>query len=108
MRAKLPKGTLEKLWSDPQNWRGAFYFCKDDPRDIVPKRLKKFGWTINFAHPSAWLGLLVGMAVTAGIILYLEKSDRSAWIFPTLVAMVIFSIINGRFKSSTIRYEKNH
>lgn len=32
---------------------GFLYFCKDDPRIIVPKRNKGFGWTLNFARPIA-------------------------------------------------------
>src|SRR5262245_25377365 len=91
MAAKLPFGTLEKLWSDADNWRGGIiYFCKDDPRIIVPKRPRWGGWTLNFAHGSAWLvlsnvifsillpslfllvggslGIALGLALEAGII----------------------------------------
>jgi hypothetical protein len=60
MNTKLPAGTLDKLWGDSNNWRGdILYICKDDPRLIVPKRQKWGRWTINFAHPSAWVLLLV-------------------------------------------------
>ena len=60
MNTKLPAGTLGKLWADPTNWRAdIIYVCKDDPRLIVPKRRKWGGWTINIAHASAWVLLLV-------------------------------------------------
>src|SRR6266480_1949454 len=60
MNTKLPAGTLDKLWADPNNWRdGIIYVCKDDPRLIVPKKPKWGGWTLNFAHASAWLALLI-------------------------------------------------
>ena len=43
---------------DPLNWKwGVFYFNPKDSRSIVPKRMKTFGWTVNFAHPKVWLGL---------------------------------------------------
>lgn len=44
-------------------WRHAIYFRKDDPRVIVPRRIKWTGWTINFARPSAIpvLALLMGL-----------------------------------------------
>ena len=59
MSTRLPSGTLDKLWTDPNNWRGCtVYICKDDPRLIVPKRPKWGGWTLNFAHLSVWLLLL--------------------------------------------------
>src|SRR5262245_54516395 len=59
MSTSFPPGTLDRLWANPGNWRrGIIYVCKDDPRLIVPKRPKWGGWTLNFAHASAWLLLL--------------------------------------------------
>jgi len=108
MRAKLPKGTLEKLWSDPANWRApGFYSCKEDPRTLVPKRRRWSGWTPNFAHPSAWIGLVIGMATSLGAILYLKASGHDAWIFPALAVMVIYSCVNGWYRSSPDRYEES-
>lgn len=65
----------DPLWADPANWRfGVIYFCRQDPRIIVPKRLKAMGWTINFARPMALpvLALMIGifagtMAVAEGL-----------------------------------------
>ena len=45
---------LNQLWSDPQNYRGSVYRCKEDPRVVVPKRKQGTGWTLNFAHSRAW------------------------------------------------------
>jgi hypothetical protein len=104
---KLPKGTLEKLWSDPVHWRGPFYYCKDDPRNVVPKRVTQTGWTINFAHPSAWIGLLVRLALMVGVLSYLKSTGQSDWMFALIAAIVIFSIWDGRRKSSPNQYEEN-
>jgi hypothetical protein len=57
---------LENFWRDPANWRGGIYRCAADPRVIVSKRIKWMGWTINFAHRSAWPVLLVMLLMLAG------------------------------------------
>ena len=50
--------------SDPGNWVGGFlYFCKQDRRILVPKRLRGLGWTLNFARPLAWPILLLPLGV---------------------------------------------
>ena len=54
---------LEALRRDPQNRKWGVYYCKADPRVIVPKRLKWMGWTINAARPSAILVVLFTIAI---------------------------------------------
>lgn len=49
----MTREELEACWRDPRNYRGGVYYCKADPRVIVPKRIKWMGWTVNFARPSA-------------------------------------------------------
>lgn len=52
---------------DDAYWRGGmFYTNRDDPALFVPKRFG-IGWTINFAHPAAWLLLIVIVAIPAGL-----------------------------------------
>lgn len=49
---KTNKDTFDKWHDDPSNWKlGIFYFNPKDKRIFPPKRLKSFGWTINFANP---------------------------------------------------------
>ena len=55
---------LDRLWSNPDNWN-VVYYCPEDPRVIVPKRLPSMGWTINFAHPLAIPALLVALLLPA-------------------------------------------
>jgi hypothetical protein len=55
--------TLDQFHSDPSNWKlGFIYFCRADPRIIVPKRIRGLGWTINLARPMAvpYTVLLIG------------------------------------------------
>ena len=47
---------FQQFWQDPKHWRLHFvYFCRQDPRIVVPERHKWMGWTFNYAHSSAYL-----------------------------------------------------
>jgi uncharacterized membrane protein len=48
---------------------GMFYYNKSDRRIIVPKRIKYFGWTLNFARPVSYfiMGLLLALVAAAWI-----------------------------------------
>ena len=51
---------------NPNHWRlGIFYFNRQDPRLLVPKR-RGFGWTLNLAHVTAWaiIGIIVLLLVS--------------------------------------------
>lgn len=53
---------LDKLWEDEKHWGGGlcgWYFCKEDPRLWVPKRIKKYGITVNLGHPKGGVTLVV-------------------------------------------------
>lgn len=57
---------------DPQNWKwGVFYVNDKDNRLIVPKRMKSFGWTLNFAHPKVWIGIVMIIVIIIFTKLYL-------------------------------------
>jgi uncharacterized membrane protein len=50
---------FDQWHQDPENWKwGIFYFNKKDKRIFPPKRLKRMGWTVNFANPVSWLTML--------------------------------------------------
>ena len=55
---------LEAYRNDPHNQKWGVYYCKADPRVIVPKRAKWMGWTLNTARPSAIPVLLVTAILT--------------------------------------------
>jgi hypothetical protein len=60
LMAPMNKLSPDQMHADPANWKwGIFYFCRQDPRIIVPKRIRGLGWTINFARPAALLCLAV-------------------------------------------------
>jgi hypothetical protein len=59
---------FDRLWADARNWKGlGLYRAPDDPRLIVPKRIRALGWTVNAAHPAAWLVLALMVIVSAGL-----------------------------------------
>jgi uncharacterized membrane protein len=58
---------LDRLWADPRNWPHGVYFCKQDPRLVVPKR-RFVGGTFNFAHPLAIPSCLAILALVAYLI----------------------------------------
>jgi len=57
---------LERLWNDPAHWTLFGYNCPQDPRVVVPKRMRAMGWTINWAHPKAVPMLLLMMGIAVG------------------------------------------
>ncbi len=60
----MTREEIEACWRDSRNRKwGVFYYCKADPRVIVPKRLKWMGWTINAARPSAIPAVLFLIAI---------------------------------------------
>ncbi len=69
---EIPRSVLDAMSADPANWRWRFFYhCAGDPRLVVPKRLRGFGWTINFAQ-------LWAIPFLAAVILVLLGSMRLA------------------------------
>jgi len=106
MGAKLPRGTLERLWRDPDHWQGFFYVCEEDPRAIVPKRNPIMGWTINLAHTSAVTQLFLGI-VTIVVILGLAGATRSPVLeLGAVVIVIVGTVIGCRSLAAEDRYEE--
>jgi hypothetical protein len=109
MNTKLPSGTLDKLWSDSSNWTaGIIYVCKDDPRFIVPRRMKWSGWTLNFAHPSAWVTLLLIFLSLIIPSLYLLQARLTGTVacYAYLAGIIVFWCVLSALLSSPKRYER--
>ena len=70
----MTREEIETCWKDPRNWKWYVYFCKADPRVIVPKRLKWMGWTLNFARPSAIPATLLILVILVGPIRFAEAN----------------------------------
>ena len=60
----MTREEIENCWKDPHNRKwGVFYYCKADPRVIVPRRWKWMGWTVNTARPNAIPVVLLLLAI---------------------------------------------
>jgi uncharacterized membrane protein len=62
-RAPVGDRTPDKYWK-----LGLFYVNREDPALFIEKRFG-IGYTLNFGHPGAWIGLAVLVAVTVAIAL---------------------------------------
>jgi hypothetical protein len=62
----MTREEIETCWKDPNNRKwGIFYYCKADPRVIVPRRWKWMGWTVNTARRRAIPVVLLLLAIVA-------------------------------------------
>mgnify|MGYP000259320783 CR=1 FL=1 len=106
----MTENEINDLWKDPKNWRIFFiYYCKDDPRIIVSKRVKSMGWTLNFANPWAFPTIiLVALCVLAPFrILYLRDVPLKLPLWLLTIALTLISLILFcSFMASARRYAK--
>lgn len=74
MESKPSKETLEKWSKDPNNWvLGMFYYNKEDPRLMPPKRIAWMGWTINFANYKSVLFMIGWILFFVFIVSIIQK-----------------------------------
>ena len=85
----MTREEIENCWKDPHNWKWRVYYCKADPRAIVPRRLKWMGWTVNFARPSAIpITLLLIALVVVPLRIVTAKGAGSGIVFITGAASI--------------------
>lgn len=59
---------MDQWHDDLKNWKlGILYYKKHDSRLFPPKRMRGFGWTVNFANPYSLLGP-AGIIIAAVVI----------------------------------------
>ena len=68
----MNKEDLEKLWCDPRNWHfPGIYYCKDDPRIVIPKQRRWAGFSLNWANRMA-IPFLLGVFIVFGSPFFIE------------------------------------
>jgi uncharacterized membrane protein len=67
MKTNPNKEILDAMHKDPQNWKGPFYYNKNDQRVMVKKQNPAFGWTFNFANTKTYLIILLAMIIILSI-----------------------------------------
>jgi hypothetical protein len=85
-----------ELWRNPDNWKFyIFYVCSEDPRIVVPKRLRVTGWTMNFAHWQAYLLFIALLAVVIIPITLVEITglDTISWLRPVTIIISILAAL---------------
>ena len=99
----MTRQELEKLWAEPNNWT-LVYRCAEDPRLIVPKRLR-LGWTVNFGHPLAWIAVLLSVVIAIGpfmLLMFLRGTSAPVLIL-TLLASVGLLIAVSQWEATRSR-----
>ena len=90
---------LNRLWSDPANWkRWGLYNCSQDPRLIVPKRIKWTGWTANTAHGFSFKALallaLILVLALAPLAVALAQ-DQPSWLSLGIAVAVSLGLVSA-------------
>ena len=89
----MTREEIEALWRDPRNRKwGIFYYCKQDPRVIVPKHHKWAGWTLNAAQPLAIPVTLGLIALVGGPVFLVSAAGASIWVQLVIVGMCVLAV----------------
>jgi hypothetical protein len=102
----MTRDEIESYWRDPRNWKWAgIYYCKADPRAIVPRRLKWMGWTLNAARPSA-IPVLCFMIALLVVPLEMVRANGGATVvsFFTAAASIVVVCLLSAYLSSSKRW----
>jgi hypothetical protein len=101
----MTREEIENCWKDPHNRKWGFYYCRADPRAIVPRHRKWMGWTLNFARPSAVPVLLCVFAllIVPVSIVRANGGGTTARLL-TIIASVIVVCLLSAYLSSTKRW----
>ena len=90
----MTKEELEKLWADKNNWLwGAIYYCKNDPRLVVPKRIKWTGWTMNFAYPRRAIGFIIFILFAASLPFIIELKLNVATLVVKCITLAVVAVL---------------
>ena len=89
---------LARFHSDPANWKlGIFYFCRSDPRILVPKRIAGLGWTLNFGRPMAvpfFLFVIALVPCASAVARYLGAGSEARFVIVLLVVAGILAVLH--------------
>ena len=101
---RMTREEIEACWRDPANRKwGIFYYCKADPRLIVPKRPKCLGWTPNVAHPGAIpvTLLLIALLIAPVLILTAMRCSSALVLMTEAAAIAVVCLISAYLSSRT-------
>ncbi|MES2595498.1 MAG: protein kinase [Verrucomicrobiota bacterium] len=97
--------------ADPGNWFFFyfFYFCRQDPRIVVPKRIAGLGWTVNMARPLAipFTAGLVGVVWVLAEMVMDRSPSRNVQNFGFLGLLLGLVLICHRLSDPTPRTKRS-
>ena len=101
----MTREEIENCWKDPHNRKWGIYYCKADPRVIVPRHRRWMGWTLNFAHPSA-VPVLLCMLALLGIPFWVVQANGGDTVISllTITASIVVACLLSAYLSSTKRW----
>jgi hypothetical protein len=103
----MTREEIENCWKDPHNRKWGFYYCKADPRVIVPRRFKWMGWTINAARPSAIPVLLCMVALLCVPVAMVRANGGGTVVsFFTGAASIVVVCLVSTYLSSSTRWNR--
>jgi hypothetical protein len=100
----MTREEIEACWRDRSNYKCfGIYYCKADPRAIVPRRFKWMGWTVNFARPSAIpiTLLLVAIVVVPVLIVRALGAGNAIELITGGAAIIILCLVCAYLSSRT-------
>lgn len=99
----MTKEELNALWRDPRNYKWGVYYCKADPRIVVPKRYKWMGWTVNFARPNAIpvTILLIAIILVPAVLVEQAKAPRSTVYLTLALSIAVLCLLCVYLSSRT-------
>ncbi len=99
----MTREEIEACWNDPQSWKWGVYYCKADPRVIVPKSLKWMGWTVNAAHPGAipMVLLLIAILAVPIVIVCAEGGGTGVLLLTMAVSTTVLCLLCAYLSSRT-------
>jgi uncharacterized membrane protein len=71
MKSKLDRAILDSMSTNPNNWKGIFYYNPNDPRLLVRKLNPSMGWTFNYASPYSYITLGCIILITIASFIFL-------------------------------------
>jgi len=91
---------LARLWADDKHWnRWGVYCCAEDPRLIVPKRIRWTGWTANIAHGFSVKALalfaLILVLALAPLLAVLLFQKQPTWLSIGIAVALSLGLVSG-------------
>jgi len=96
----MDRDELNRLWADDRHWnRWGVYRCAEDPRLIVPKRIRWTGWTANIAHgfsvKAVALFILILVLALAPLLSVVLFQEQPTWLSVIIAVAVSLGLVCG-------------